>query len=271
MKNQYFSTLVLLYIFGKVSAQNGDISLGARPAAMGYTIAAMSDPWSVFNNPGGLGTLHGTHVLFAAEHRYSVAGLNSTGVAFVTNAPIGTAAVSLYRFGDDLYNESTIGLTYANQFGIGALGIRVNYLQTMIEGFGSRAAISLDFGGTVEIGNNLRFGALMRNLNRAKKSEFEDERYPTLLGAGVSYYPTNKLIINAEVEKDIDLVARIKAGMEYNFLPKFAFRTGIRTEPFTNHFGLGFKSWKIVIDYALSIDYRLGNIHQASLAYRLTK
>lgn len=247
------------------------MAAGARPAAMGYTTATLDDQWSAFNNPGALGSQDRTMALFSYENLYGIAGLNNMAAGVLTASSLGVASISVFRFGDELFNEQNLSLGYGNTFGIASLGVRFNYRQCTLEGFGNRSVLTIDFGGIARINEEFHFGAFIRNINQARLADFQEERIPVLLNAGIGWKPEEKLILNIEVEKDIDFDASFKSGLEYNFLPRFSGRTGIRTRPFTNYFGLGFRTWKIEIDYALTLEQVLGTGHQVSLAYQLSK
>ncbi len=267
------SILIILSTFLVCSsyAQNGSSQIGARPAGMAYTYATISDKWAMFNNPGGLGGLNETSVMAAYENKFGIEGFNSVGAAFITSLSLGSVGVSAFRFGDDLYNEQTISLAYGNKFGIAGLGVKVNYLQYTIKEFGSKGVVTIDFGGTAEVTEYIRFGAYIRNIGQAQVAELNDERAPTILNAGLAFLPTKQITLTLEAEKDIDYEALFRAGLEYKFLEKFVARTGIKTHKFTNYFGLGFISQRLNIDYALTYDHVLGLSHQAALSYAVKK
>ena len=272
MKSPHFLSIYLFAFIVQAShAQNGVVEVGARPAAMAYTLATLNDEWSVFNNPGALGEQEKSTALFSYANRYGIEGLDNISAGILAPLPLGVASIGVFRFGDDLYNEQNLSLGYGNTFGIASLGLRINYRQYTLQDIGNRGVLTLDLGGIAKITDKFYFGAFIRNINQAQLSDFQDERVPTLLNAGISYRPFEKVVFNAEVEKDIDHEASFRSGLEYNFLPKFSARTGVRTKPFTNFFGLGFKAWKITIDYALSLEQLLGTSHQASLAYRVNR
>lgn len=270
MKHIY-ALLFFLFLFYNSQAQNGLSQIGARTAAMGYTAATMTDSWSLFNNPAGLSEAEGVNGIFAFENKFGVEGFNTMAAGVLAPMPVGGIGLSVFKFGDELYNEQTIALTYGNRFGLASIGARVNYLQYHIEGFGNKGIFAIDFGGVAELSQHVYFGAYIRNINQAQISEFEDERVPTLLNAGLSYRPTDKIILNLEAEKDIDMEALFRVGLEYSFLKKFVGRTGIKTRPFTNFFGLGFKATRLKVDYALARDPALGFSHQAAIVYNIKK
>jgi len=266
---KYLPALFLCIFSFQALAQNGLSQIGARPAAMGYAYATEHDVWTFFNNPGGLGQLNDLSAFFAFENRYGIEGLNLMGAGVVSKLPVGSFGVGAFRFGDDFYNEQTVSAAYGNKFGIASLGLKVNYLDYNIEGFGSKSIFTIDFGGIATITDQLVFGAYIRNINQAQLAELEDERAPTLLNAGLSFRPSEKFRINAEAEKDLDHDATLRVGAEYQIFSKIAVRTGINTEPFTNYAGLGFKTGILHIDYALTKDRTLGYSHQAAISVKI--
>lgn len=266
---KYLFLLAFGFFFINSFGQNGLTQIGARPAAMGYAYATEADAWSFFSNPGGLGQLNELSSFFAYENKYGVEGFNSMGAGLVSNLAIGSFGVGAFRFGDDLYNEQAVAFGYGNKFGIASLGIKANYLQYNIEGLDSRGVLMIDFGGIATITDQLIFGAYIRNINQAQVSELEDERAPTSLNAGVSYRPFEKLHLNIEAEKDIEYDATIRIGTEYLIFEKLAVRAGINTEPFTNYAGLGFRTARLFIDYAVTKDRFIGYSHQASVIFKM--
>lgn len=271
MKSFLLSLSLSLLLNLQGLAQNGTNQLGAKPASMAYASSTLEDRWAVFNNPGALGNNQETSTFAAFENKFGIEGLNSLGAGFITSLSLGSIGLSVFRFGDGLYNEQIASMVYANTFGISSLGLRVNYLQYSIEGLGTKGVLTLDFGGTAQLTELIRFGAYIRNINQAQVSEINEQRAPTLLYAGISINPTEKLVIALETEKDIDRPAVFKAGIEYRFLPKFFARTGVKTNELVNYFGLGFLSQNLTIDYALTWDNILGTSHQAALSYIIKK
>ncbi len=270
MNNKALLLVFLIYPFA-VQSQNGINQVGAKPAGLGYAVAATSDKWGLFNNPGGVGNIGETSAMVSFENKFGITGLNSLAAGFINKFSVGSAGLSVYRFGDDLYNEQIASLTYANTFGIASLGIRANYLQYSIEGLGTKGLITIDLGGTASLTELITVGAYIRNINQGQISEINDQRAPTILYAGLNFLPTKKLLVAIETEKDVDEEGLFKAGIQYEFLEKFSARTGVRTNRFTNFFGLSFITQNLTIDYALTLDNVLGTNHQASLSYSFQK
>lgn len=266
---KYFLILFANLAFLNICAQNGNNEIGAPAAGMGYAYASINDRWALFHNPGGLGRVEETVALATFENRFGIAGLNALGAGFISRVPFGTVGVSAFRFGDDIYNEQIISANFANTYGIASLGVRANYIQYTIEGQGTQGLLAFDVGGTAKLTELIQVGAYIRNIGQAQISEINDQRIPTLLYAGMALKPTDKLLFTIETEKDLDEDARFKAGLQYQFLEKFTARTGIRTNNFTNFFGLSFISQKLGIDYASTWQNTLGLNHQLSVSYTL--
>lgn len=272
-----FSTLLLvccIAFLGNQSflyGQGGKYGAGARSVGMATASVTLEDGWSVFNNPAGIGAVESPTALIGYQNRYGLSSLNSFSAAYVQPFNFGSGAITAWRFGDDLFSEQKLGLAFGDRIGIVALGGMVNYIQMRIEGLGTKGVVAVEFGGIVTFGENFSFGAHISNINQAKISDFENEKLPTVMKAGLSYRPFESLMINAEVEKDLDFEEVIKVGLEYNFYKQFYARTGFLTEPFQAHFGLGFKPNRFVIDYAFGNNSTLGDIHELSVAYAFQK
>lgn len=198
-----------------------------------------------------------------------------TTVAFQAVYPTaryGNYGLSFSRFGDALFNRQHVGIGAAHQLGQFSVGAKVDVWQVSVEGYGSRKAVSLSIGGQAEIIPDLYFGAYAYNLNQARLSEFEDERLPTIMKAGIGYRPSPKLYLAVETEKNIEHAADFKAGIEYQVLPeKLALRTGFSTLTNKATIGAGFQARHLLIDYAFGATTLLGASHHLSVVYRFRK
>jgi hypothetical protein len=117
----------------------------------------------------------------------------------------------------------------------------------------------------------LSFGAHIVNLNQPIIDEQTGERIPTRLLAGLSVRPSDNLSLNGEIEKDLEHPPTVKSGLEYQALKKLAFRTGFNLHPEAGFFGLGFKTDRFNLDYALQYNHALGLSHEASVTVQLSK
>ena len=245
--------------------------MGARAQGMGYASACLSDVWSITHNVAGLAKIDKSTAAFSYHAVPSLKFLNRTSAVFALPVKASAAGASLFRFGDDLYNEQVLSVGFANTFGLASLGLKVNYIQYRAEGRDTRAACTLSFGGLARLTAQLSFGAHIVNINQPVIDEQTGERIPTRLLAGLSAEPSDNLILSGEIEKDLQHPATMKSGLEYRAFKKFIFRTGFNLRPEAGFFGLGFKTRTLYLDYALQYNNALGLSHQASVTVQLHK
>jgi hypothetical protein len=262
---------LLILLFGeKTLAQSVSTTMGARSAALGYASTTLTDEWSLSNNIGGLAKVKETSMAFAFEAKPALPGSSRMAASFSSSLKkIGALGIGLFKFGDKLYSEQILTTGYSNQFGIASLGIKLDYIQYRTEGFGTKSAVSVSFGGIAEITNQLSIGAYIQNLNQPKLTN--GERVPVRLAAGLNFKPTEQILLVTEIEKDLAYDPTVKIGMEYAFHKKVFGRTGFNLNPEAAFFGLGFKGWRLRFDYSIQYTSNLNFAHQASASYRIDK
>ena len=244
---------------------------GARSMGLAQSHVTLDDGWSVFNNVGAMGRLLSSQAVFGYDHRLGLNELTTLAAGAVLVTDMGVLGIGLSSYGGELFNQKCLGAGFSNKLGIASFGIKVNYMQTNIDGHGRLASPVIDCGGVAELGPNLLFGAHIYNIARAKFGRHSDDYLPTMLKAGVSFRSFEKILVNGEVEKEILQPSKLKMGIEYNILDRCWARSGFQTEPSNLFFGLGFKPGRFNIDYALSQNYRLGYTHHFSFNYILEK
>ena len=268
MRQLYFIAVILFLLSITTYGQgNGPGTRGARAAGLANASVTLSDVWAVGNNVAGLGQLSKPTVGVYAENRYLLRALNTVAVAAAMplgaveneKAKNGVVGVEVQRFGGKLYSEQRVGAGYGYRSGLVSIGARVDMLQLSIEGLGSKQAVAVSLGGQAElVPKRLVFGAYLYNLNQAKLADYQQERVPTVLKAGLSYRPTDKVLVNIETEKDVEQDADFKAGLEYHIIEKLALRAGFRTLTEETTGGVGFQAGALQIDYAAAWHATLG-------------
>ncbi len=272
----FFVLLFSLFLSTSCFAQFGQIEAGARSYGMARTSLVVSDSWAVFNNVAALSGVKGTEGFLGYSNRFTLSGLNTLQAGATFDAFFdGKMGIGLTRFGDDLYNEHRVAMGYAHKISNMSIGIQVNYLQTSIQGYGTRHNFALELGGMAQLSQNLTLGMHIFNINQAKISDFEDERIPTMMRLGLSYKPMERVTLNFETEKDTEYPASFKAGLEYQAIKwnenQVFVRTGITTEEFLAHFGVGYYKGSFGLDYAFSTLPQVGFSHHVGLIYRFGK
>ncbi len=256
----------ILFAACVAKAQSVSTLMGARSNGMGYSSAALFDNFALLNNVAGMAKLN--QPVAGAAYHVAAALPNANRAAFAFSAPLkpGVLGIGMFRFGDNVYNESLLSAGFSNQFGLAALGIRVNYIQYQAEGFGTKGVFTIGMGGIAQLTPEISIGAYITNINRPEIS-VDGDRVPALLNASVAFTPTEKVVIAAEIQKDLDYESTWKAGLEYAFHPKFFARTGFNLKPNASFFGFGFKTSRLTLDYALQHSTLLQLSHQASATY----
>lgn len=261
---------LLLAVCTSAKAGGDNMPMGARFAGMGYSGLALADLWSIRSNPAGLAGLDiPTAGVFYQRHFLSE-DLAHQGLAVALPLGNGTLGVGGDRFGYTLYNETKGSLAYAMRFGDGLrAAVQLDYLGVQLgENYGSTNAFTAEVGVQAKLTEALWIGAHLYNPNRTMLGGPYDERVPTLLRAGFAYTFSKKLLMTAEVEKDIDRDERFRFGVEYAPNKVLFLRTGISTGPVQGHFGAGFRVKRLDIDLALALRSQLGATPMIGLNYR---
>jgi len=253
---------------------NGPAVHGARAVALGNASATLrNEVWAVATNAAGLGTLTRPTAGAYLENRYLISSLNVAAVAVAlplgtvepaatgqpARASRGVVGAEAQRFGGALYAETRLGVAYGYRLGVVSLGGRLDVLQVSFQDLGSRRTVAASLGGQADVvPERLTFGVYLYNLNQAKLADYQDERVPTVLRAGLAYRPSKQVLLLAETEKDIEHDAGLKAGLEYLPLPAVAIRAGYASLSRQTTGGVGVKAGNFQFDYAAGWHSALG-------------
>ncbi len=253
----------------KLVGQNGILmSAGARGAAMGNASVTFYDINSAFSNQAGLANLEQWSATATVEQRFLVAELQSAAVAAAVPMASGTFALTLHHFGVEAFQQQKFGLAYARRLMKGlSAGAQITALHTSIPEYGNRTTLSFEIGLLTELLPQLQLG--MHLANPVRVELVERENLPTVLRLGLAYLPSERLTCTAEVEKDIDFMARMRFGIEYQLVEQLALRTGITTGPTQLAFGVGYAfRGGLSLDVASVYHQWLGFMPVASVSFQ---
>ena len=240
---------------------------GARSHGMGTIRLNLQDSWSYFNNIGALARNESTGISVGYDSRFGLKELQTVSLAGNFPVQFGQIGFGGSRFGGKLFNQQSLGIGFSNQLGIVSFGIRADWFQTNIEGFGTGNSLIISFGGVAELGPKIFLSTHVSNVNRAKLSENTEERLDTQIDMGMSYIPNSKLGLHLELSKSLQNDPRVRAGLEYSLKDWVIFRTGIISNPGDIFFGLGLKPGKFLADYAFGQNGPLGSTHNLSIGW----
>jgi hypothetical protein len=272
MKNYATLLILLLLSIENSFAGNEPATAGGRAAGVGGAAVTYSDVWSAFHNQAGLAYIKKFSAGVFNETPFLLSDLSTRGAAVALPVnDLGVFALSLNYYGFNLYNEKKFGLAYAKSFGerISA-AIQLDYLGTSIsEGYGSNSAFTVEAGFRAEILPKLFLGAHIFNPTRAKLADYDEEKIPTVLKAGLGYYFSDKVLVSIESEKNMDENNIFKAGVEYHIVKILYLRGGISTNPTLTSFGFGLDFDSFKFDVAAAYHQQLGYTPNVSLTYQM--
>ena len=235
-----------LFLYAQVPCQ-----IGARANGLANSTLVISDVWAVRNNIGAIGELDKIEVGLAYQNKYVLKEFSNQSLAVSYAAAKGSFGFYFQQAGFNLYREVTTGIGYgmklSNNF---SAGLSLNYHKISFgDIYGAKNSISASVGLKYNLNKNIQFGANIANLNRAKITEVEDERFPTVLGLGLKYVFSEKAFWTVELEKDILHPINVKSGLELKAHEILVLRLGMNSYPFQTAFGVGvkFKKWRLDI------------------------
>jgi hypothetical protein len=276
MDKRYQILIIALLSFSisnTVLAQIGNDMLGARSAALGGYNATLSDVWSTNNNQAGLGFIEDMTGGLYYENRFLLSETSYKAGAFVMPVKTGALGLSVSSFGYELYNETKAGLSYGQRFGNKfSFGVQINYLNTKLtQEYGSKTSVTGAVGAIAKLSNELTLGVHLYNPTRAKLTNDNNERIPTIMKLGLDYKFSDKVMFVVSTEKDVDFSARVNAGIEYHITEMFYLRGGISTNPTQYAFGAGMQLKHFKIDLSSSFHQTLGMTPAISIIYSKKK
>jgi hypothetical protein len=252
------------------------LPVGARFAGMGGSGLTLVDLWSLRLNPAGIAALEDPWAGLSYQRHFLSEALAHQALAAAV--PLGKGAIGLAadRFGYELYNETRATLGYAMRFGDGLrAAVQLGYLGTRIgENYGRTGTVVAEAGMQAKVTDALWIGTHVYNPTRSALLVREegavpiDERIPTVMRAGLTYTFSDKLLMTAEVEKDIDRPERFRTGIEYAPNKMLYLRTGLSTRPVQAHFGAGVRTGRLAVDLAVVARSMLGPTPLLNLNYR---
>ncbi|MEX1001673.1 MAG: hypothetical protein WDZ35_06120 [Crocinitomicaceae bacterium] len=244
--------------------------IGARSNALGGASLALTDVWSVYNNPGAFGALEQTAVGVAYENRFLLKEMSTQSLAFGYHTKsAGNFGLHFQQYGFSLYRESQGGLSYGMKFFDNfSGGISLHYHRIALgENYGTKNTFSAALGLLYSLNKDISFSMRVLNINRAPLADDEDERLPTTFSLGAIYRFSEKAFWSIDAEKDLVHPINIRSGIEIKAHEIFALRIGVMSYPFQASFGFGLKFANFYFDMASSWHAQLGMSPSAGLHY----
>jgi len=264
-----FLSLLVIGI-AQFSFGQGWVPSGGMSMSMANASVCNNDVWAFHNNPGALGDIESLTAGVSYENRFLLKELQSQGIAIAIPLKIGVVSVGGHMYGYEQYRSYKAGLGYsmklAEKF---YAGVQLNYQGLRLsQNYGSANSMTAEAGFYGEITDDWKVGISVFNIGRSKLSEYQDDRFSTIMRIGSSYTFSDKVLLSGEFEKDLDNPMRFKTGLEYQVINNFFVRGGLATTPIELTFGFGYKFKKIHLDLGSAYHQVLGWSPHFSLVYQ---
>jgi hypothetical protein len=268
----YWLIITFLIIACKLQAQEFS-PVGARAGGMGKVSSAMSDVWSVFNNPGAMGQIEKPCLGFYAENLYGLKDLSKGNLAFALPSKSGTWGLGISNYGSSLFSRKMFGAGYAKKFNKSfSGGIKLNYLVTQqAENYGRQSNFLVEAGVWYAATKNIKIGFHTFNPNRVKWSDKFSQPLQSFTKMGIQWQIGEQVLLAAEGASDADRGFIFRSGVEYKPGKLLTFRTGLETNPISNSFGVTYQYKNIYIDFASAYHYVLGFTTKLGISFDLVK
>tara|TARA_B100000508_G_scaffold118450_1_gene98536 strand:- start:51579 stop:52418 length:840 start_codon:yes stop_codon:yes gene_type:complete len=268
MNTTLLTGFICLFLTLQTTAQ-GWLPQGARSAALGESSVTFVDAFSFHHNPGALGFLEKGTVGFSYQSRYLLKELQSQGFAVAQPLKKGVISVGGQFYGYEQFRTNRLGAGYSMKLSDNiAVGVQLNYMSLRLDPtYGVRHTLSGEFGLLGKINDDISIGFSVVNLGRAKLSDFQDDRFSTLIRLGASYQIVDDLLITAEIMQEVAFQARLKGGFEYNpeMVSMLSVRCGVQSNPMELAFGFGLDFDPVKLDLATQYNQLLGWTPSAGL------
>jgi len=264
----YFTIWLLFFLGGGLIAQTGlPPAAGSRGQALGGAGIAFRDQHAAWTNPAGLASIKAIGVNASGEQRFALSELQLFSLGAAAPLAGGGIGVTLNSFGYSTLRENRVSLVYGRSLGPNfRIGGEIIGFNTSVEGYDSRFAATFGFGMQVDLLPELTVG--VRAFSPFRVELVPEEDLPQLVAVGFAYQPNDKITLLAEVHQDLDLPARFRGGLEYNFSDLLDLRFGVSTGPAQLSFGAGFRAApSIRIEVAASYHETLGLSPGVGLVY----
>lgn len=239
---------------------------GAREQSLGNAIVAMDNtPFALLYNPANIHSEISCGVYTSYRNFYGIPGIYQADIAATKNISGIGSAVSVSKYGNDLYSE--IEISAGGSYNIIKdlyLGLSVKGYFLSIKNYGSANSWGLNLGLQYDYLENLSIGATVTNINNPKIGSIEEE-LPQTFSLGYKYDLMERATLYFELFRDVKHDQDYRGGFEYEPYDNIFLRLGIMDNTATYSFGVGSSFKFLKFDYGLIDHSVLGISHVISL------
>lgn len=265
--------LLTIVLFGSnlLTAQKGSSpALGAKALSMGGTGVCSDEIDAILYNQAGLAGLESLSFVAASERKFNLTQLTAVSLGLaIPVQKIGTFGILVSNYGDDIYSEQKVGVSYARLLAKHtSIGAQIDFFNTRIDQFGNAGLFTFELGMKTRLVEGLNLGFHIFSPAQIKLTD--EENLLTRARLGLKYTPSDKVELQAEVDQYIDFETIFRFGLAYNLSEVFSVRAGYFVGQFAGAYsvGLGY-DWKdlIKIEIGYAIHEILGGTPGISIIY----
>ena len=248
-----------------------DLFGNARSDALGQGTTGTTSMVDAHANPAAPALGSGAAVLLYTRQSFGLPALRYGASMVLVPFAWGTLSTGASTFGFEDYRELHFTAGYARRFQLGTsrplhLGGGARYHHVSIPRYGSTGALGIQVGGLIRVLRSLQFGFRVTNLNGA--ALVDGAPLPRTLAVGLSYRALRRLLVVADVFKDVRYPAAVRGGVEVRPVSVLALRAGVTTTPVQFAGGIGVRLSPVRADVAAVQHQELGWSPSASLQFR---
>jgi len=260
---------LLCFIQG-LSYSQGWSPAGARSMSMANASVAQNDVWAYHNNPGALADVDHLSIAVSYENRFLLKEMQNQALAVAIPLKIGVISIGGHFYGYSKFRSIKAGAGYSLKLSEKLYaGVQLNYQGLQLSNnYGAKSSMTAEAGVYAKITEKWKMGISVFNLGRSKLSDFQDDRFSTVLRLGSSYHFSEKLMIAGEFDKDLDHDLRLKVGIDYELVDHFFVRGGFASTPTEVTFGFGYHFKQVHINIGSAYTNVLGWSPHFSLLFR---
>lgn len=254
-----FLTATFLFINGLTYCQTLKTTVTSSFALLNSYSKTNADAFSFTFNSAALARQKIFSAGVYAENRFQLKETTLyRGVASLPTG-LGNFGLQIDHFGFKNYNETSLGLAYARPLGENFdLGIQFNYFSYRVPSYDQASTINFQIGVIARLTDQLNIGLQVYNPVGGYLNKEHEEKLASVYQFGVSYEPSESVIVHTSVVKEENRELNVIAGLYYQFGKRFYARAGVESYN-TSPFGaLGVTFGDFRIDFAVSYHNQLG-------------
>jgi hypothetical protein len=245
MSKKHTAIYTIVFLFVNIChAQSVQDPLTPSYTALGAYSKNFATVFSGTSNQAVFGKLKNLSIGMYVEKKFLLAELNFYSLAGSVPVRFGGIGISVSQFGYNAYKETQLSAAYGKALGKIDIGLQFNYYALVIPGYGKSSLVNIEAGVILNLTEQLFAGLHIFNPTGNKFGPNNSERLSSSYIMGLGFEVPEKLLIAAEIVKQVNKPVGINAGLQYVFDQKFFARLGLLSQTNSFYFGAGLK-WRV--------------------------